>query len=131
MSVGIPTARRCGRVSDAKKEKASISRPEVCWPLTVAPLQVLHRRGPSPSRARGHLESFSLRNGKATSKMSDCQPVTIDNVSRESVRNPIILGVEMRRAELMGPDIFSEVLLLITGAAIVMVLVTALWFAVS
>ena len=37
----------------------------------------------------------------------------------------------MRREELMGPDIFSEVLLLITGAVILVVVVIALWFAVS
>ena len=43
----------------------------------------------------------------------------------------MLLGVEMRRDELLNPDMFSEVLLLITGAVIMMVLVTALWFAVS
>ena len=41
------------------------------------------------------------------------------------------LGVEMRRDELMKPDMFSEVLLLIFGTVIVMVLVSMLWLALS
>jgi hypothetical protein len=40
------------------------------------------------------------------------------------------VGVEMRRDELMKPDMFSEALLLIFGTAIVMVLVSTLWLAV-
>jgi len=36
----------------------------------------------------------------------------------------------MRRDELMKPDLFSEVLLLIFGTAIVMILVSTLWLAV-
>ena len=40
------------------------------------------------------------------------------------------LGSQMRRDELMKPDMFSEVLLLIFGTAIVMVLVSTLWLAV-
>ena len=40
------------------------------------------------------------------------------------------LGVEMRRDELMKPDMFSEALLLIFGTAILMVLVSTLWLAV-
>jgi hypothetical protein len=39
-------------------------------------------------------------------------------------------GVEMRRDELMKPDLFSEALLLISGTAIIMVLVSTLWLAV-
>jgi hypothetical protein len=37
----------------------------------------------------------------------------------------------MRRDELMKPDMFSEVLLLIFGTAIFIVLVSALWLAVQ
>jgi hypothetical protein len=40
------------------------------------------------------------------------------------------LGSQMRRDELMKPDMFSEVLLLIFGTAILMVLVSTLWLAV-
>jgi len=36
----------------------------------------------------------------------------------------------MRRDELMKPDMFSEVLLLLVGTAILMVLVSTLWLAV-
>jgi hypothetical protein len=36
----------------------------------------------------------------------------------------------MRRDELMKPDMFSEVLLLIFGTAILMVLVSTLWLAI-
>ena len=39
------------------------------------------------------------------------------------------LGVEMRRDELMKPDMFSEALLLVFGTAIVMFLVSTLWLA--
>jgi hypothetical protein len=37
----------------------------------------------------------------------------------------------MRRDELMKPDMFSQALLLIVGAAIFIVLVSTLWLAVS
>ena len=39
-------------------------------------------------------------------------------------------GFVMRRDELMKPDMFSEALLLVSGAAIFMVLVSTLWLAV-
>jgi len=41
------------------------------------------------------------------------------------------LGGEMRRDELMKPDMFSEAVLLIFGMAIFMVLMFTLWLAVS
>ena len=39
-------------------------------------------------------------------------------------------GVEMRRDELMKPDLLSEMLLTVTGVAMVVFLLSTLWLAV-